>query len=53
MWIKGSHSLHYYQIKLVRKIFGSKHHAIKIETHAPMLHPIRALCPGVLQHEVP
>ena len=27
--IKGSHSLHYYQIKLVKNIFGSKHHVIK------------------------
>ena len=28
-WVKSSYSLHYYQIKLVRNIFGSKHHAIK------------------------
>ena len=48
MWVKGSHSLHYYQIKLVRKIFGSKHHAIKIKTHALMSHPIKVLCLNVL-----
>ena len=27
--IKSSHSLHYYRIKLVKNIFGSKHHVIK------------------------
>ena len=30
-----------------------EYHAIKIETHAPMSHPIRALCSDVLQHKVP
>ena len=28
-WVKGLHSLYYYQIKLVKNIFSSKHHAIK------------------------
>ncbi|KAL5172991.1 hypothetical protein HKD37_16G045626 [Glycine soja] len=27
--VKGSHSFHYYQIKHVRNIFGSKHHVTK------------------------
>ena len=29
-----------------------EHHAIKTKNHALISHPIRTLCPDVLQHEV-
>ena len=44
-WVKSSYSLHYYQIKLVRNIFGSKHHAIKqkLMPHILLEHSFLAL----------